>query len=198
MKTRKAILFFGSALMFVALTLYGCKKDKTYTIYGPLIENGYVESGSFTPDSWYHPPDQEDFNFGWTDRESFSPSKSLSISTSVSHPSNFVYWAQTISVNIPHGETVRLFVKIKCNLTGEGAAIAIRGDDTVSPSGSGERFATSQDWLQIRGTSDWREWPMALYDIENTIQSITVYLLYLPNTTGEVYFDNIELNVLYK
>lgn len=198
MNTKKFNLLFATILMLALIMLNGCSKDESQEFYGPLLTNGNVELGSSTPESWNYATSEQGFNFSWTSLESFSSSHSLAISTSVSHP-NIAVWSQTISWNIPCGYQVVLKAKIKCNLTGEGVAIAMRGDDTVTPSGSAEEFASTQTVFAISGTSDWKDWYIATSsNLSNTIKSITVYLIYLANTTGEVYFDDIELKATYK
>jgi hypothetical protein len=198
MKTQIIYLFFATILMLASIMLNGCSKDESQEFYGPLLTNGNVESGSSTPDGWNYATSEQGFNFNWTSLESFSPSHSLGISTSVSH-ANIAAWIQTISKNLPCGHRVVLKAKIKCNLTGDGVAVVMRGDDTVTPSGSAEEFASTQTMFTINGTSDWKDWYIATSsNLSNTIKSITAYLIYLPNTTGEVYFDDIELKATYK
>lgn len=197
MRIQKIIQFPSIVLILGVITLCGCKKEETYISHGHLITNGNVESGTLTPNGWYHTLDQEDFNFSWTDLESSSPTKSLSISTSFGHL-NFVTWSQTISNDLPLGHKLTLKAKIKCNLTGDGVAIVIRGDDTVLPSGVAELFESTQNRFSISGTNDWHDWAIMSSALSNTIKSITVYLLYLPATKGEVYFDDIDLYATYK
>ena len=45
----------------------------------------------------------------------------------------------------------------------------------------------------ITGTFDWKEQSIKMTKVGENIKSLTVYLVYLPNTTGEVYFDDISL-----
>jgi hypothetical protein len=85
-------------------------------------------------------------------------------------------------------------VKIKSKLEGTGASIAIRGDDTFPPSGSAEQFVTTQAITPISGTFAWTEYTIKLDDVETATRSLTVYLMILPNTTGEAYFDDVSLS----
>ena len=77
---------------------------------------------------------------------------------------------------------------------GEGVAIAIRTDDTVTPKGYAEAFVTTQGTAQISGSMGWREYSVTLNQVPLTAESITVYLIYLPGTTGTVYLDDISLS----
>ncbi len=198
METQKFYLFFTTILILASIMVNGCSKDESQEFYGPLLKNGNLESGSSTPDGWNYATTEQGFNFTWTNLESYSPSHSLGISTSVSH-ANIATWTQTISENLPFGHQMVLKTKIKCNLIGDGVAIVIQGDETVTPSGSAEEYASTQTMFKISGTADWRDWAIATSsNLNNTIKSITVYLIYLPNTTGEVYFDDIELKATYK
>jgi len=84
-------------------------------------------------------------------------------------------------------------VKIKSNLTGDGVSVAIRGDNTTQPTGTGEQFVTTQGTSTISDTFDWTDYSIKLSNVDASTKSLTVYLNYLPNTTGEVYFDDISL-----
>lgn len=100
---------------------------------------------------------------------------------------------QTLNTDIPTGKSLTLRVRIKGQLEGDGVSIAIRGDDTSNISGVGEQFATTQGPSPISGTFNWTEYGLNLDTIEPNIKSLTVYLIYLPNTTGTVYFDDVSL-----
>jgi hypothetical protein len=174
-----------------SIALFGCDDDEG--VHGQLIVNGDVETGSMVPNSWWSNSGQNKYEVTWTDQESFSASKSLKISAQSADPVEFAFWAQTISVNIPTGKTVKLTVKVKGTLSGQGVSIAIRGDNTPQPSGSGEQFATTQGITPISGSFDWMDHSVQLPGIDANTQSLTIYLIYLSNTTGEVYFDDVSL-----
>lgn len=160
---------------------------------GQLLGNSNVEIGSTTPNNWFFSTAQGKYNVTWTDKESFSPNKSLQISIQSPESTDFAFWGQTINTNLPTGNSVTLKVKIKGNLTGTGISIAIRGDDTVQAAGTGEQFVTTQGTSPISGTFDWTDYSIKLDNVDPGTQSLTVYLVFLPNTTGEVYFDDIIL-----
>jgi len=189
MKTRIIIQIPSILLMLTLFTFFGCKKEEVQT--GQLIINGNVELGTETPDNWRHSTDQEDFNVIWTDQVSFSPVKSLEISNQVTDPIKFAFWGQSISSNLPYGKAITLKVKIKCNLKGSGLSIAIRGDDT---NGNPEQFITTEGTRTISGTFDWTEYRIMLSNVDASTKIISVFLTYLPNTTGEVFFDDITLS----
>lgn len=182
-------------LLIVAISiLNSCKKDNVQPDQtGQLAINGSVEKGSARPEGWTFDNGQNKYEVVWTNQESFSPTRSLKISTKVADASSFSFWAQTISDSLPTGKSVTLKVKIKSNLTGQGSAIALRGDNALDLSGSAEQFATTAGSISITGVFDWKEYKVKLDKVEATTFSLSVFLLYLPNTTGEVYFDDIEL-----
>ena len=191
MKAQKLNLLF---LMFLApgIVLFnGCSEDEAQP--GQLLTNNDVEAGSGRPNNWWNHTGEDKYNVDWADQESFSGSRSLAISTQTADSADFAFWAQTISTNLPRGRDVTLNVKIKSNLIGEGVSIAIRGDDAVQPTGRAEQFATTQDTSPISGSFDWAEYSVRLANVDASTQSLTVYLIYLESTTGEVYFDDISL-----
>ncbi len=176
---------------FAIFLLDSCDKEDVHP--GQLINNSDVETGSATPNSWWFSTGQEKYTVSWTDTESFSPSKSLKISNQTLESTEFAFWAQTISTHLPTGKSVTLNLKVKGNMTGTGISIVIRGDNTVQPEGAGEQFVTTQGTSPISGTFDWTDYSIKLGNVEASTQSLTVYLVYLPDTTGEVYFDDISL-----
>lgn len=76
---------------------------------------------------------------------------------------------------------------------GQGVSLVIRGDDSPRPAGFAEVFATTQGTTTISGSSGWEEWAVTLDRLPTGIQSVTVYLVFLPGTTGTVRFDAVEL-----
>jgi hypothetical protein len=188
-------LKFSKLVVAVTLFLiifYACeKKDDPQE----LLANGNVESGLGVPNAWVQAPTQTEFTLAWTDQESSSPENSLLISRNTLNITEFSYWCQTIYDNIPIGKTVTLKVKIKGNLTGDGVSIAIRGDDESAPVQfvTTEYFPKNPGSFNITGTFDWKEYSIQLPKIDTSVKSLLVYLIYLPNTTGNVYFDDISL-----
>lgn len=181
-------------LLLMPLLFIGCKKDDIQEASAnELLSNGDLEIGSGTPNGWFGNGPCPNTELSWTDEEAFSPSKSLKISNSTLESSCFSFWGQTFNTDIPTGKSLSLRVRIKGQLEGQGVSIAIRADDTPQVQGTGEQFATTQGTSPISGTFNWTEFSIGLGTVESNIQSITVYLVYLPNTTGTVYFDDVSL-----
>jgi hypothetical protein len=79
-------------------------------------------------------------------------------------------------------------------LSGPGVSLAIRGDDTTSLNGSGaEQFSATEGKISISGTFDWKEYQVKMVNVKADIKSLTVFLIYMPGTQGEVYFDDVSL-----
>jgi len=192
MKSKLLLLIVGIFVaLLIAFTLQSCSKDDVQPVQ--IISNEDVETGSTTPNGWWFSSGLNNYNVTWTEEQSFSPKKSLKMSTQTLNSDNFAFWAQTITTNIPVGKDVTLKVKVKSNLVGEGISIVIRGDDSTYPDGSAEQFKTTQGTFPISGTFDWKEQSTRMTKVGENIKSLTVYLVYLPNTAGEVYFDDISL-----
>ena len=191
MNSQMVNLQFLIFLAFGIFLITGCSEDEIES--RQLIKNGDVETGSITPNNWWNGKGSDTFLLNWSNQESFSGNKSLRISAQTADTEEIAVWAQTISTDLPSGMDVTLRAKIKGDLSGEGVSIVIRGDDTVELSGRAEQFATSQQTSPISGNFEWSEFSIKLADIDATTKSLTVYLIFLENTTGEVYFDDISL-----
>jgi len=85
------------------------------------------------------------------------------------------------------------FVKLK-ELEGDGLAIVVRGD-TDDANATAEWFHTTQSKVLITGTHDWMEYTLTTDDIiPASITRLTVYIVYLTNTSGSAWVDDISLN----
>jgi len=169
-----------------------CKEEDEPTIN--LLQNSDIEEGSNRPSDWLLPPnsDQQPFDLSWSDEEAFSPQKALKISNDTENePEDFSFWAQVVRQNIPHNRDVTLRTMIKSNLSGQGVSIAIRTDSKDSRL----QFATTQDSISITGNFDWTEYSIKLENVDAETATILIFLLYLEETTGEVYFDDVTLTV---
>jgi len=173
--------------MLLMTILTSCEKKDNQS---ELIVNGNVESGLGVPNDWWPSAEKDNFNLMWTEEYSFSPKKSLMISRQTKSATDFTYWTQVIYNNIPIGKTVTLKVKIKGNLTGDGISIAIRSDSDTEML----QFVSSENISRIGGTFDWSEYSIQMPKIDVSTESLLIFLVYLPNTTGEVYFDDISLS----
>ena len=159
-----------------------------------LLQNTNVEDGTTDPLYWNYGqtgtcPDE------WATTHYRSSSHSLKVSCATSDSGNWGYWCQVVTDNLPIGSKPILKAYIKTDsLNGEGASIAIRGDDTTTPEGYAEVFTSTGDSIPIQGTMDWTLFSIQLNEVvPSDIESITVYLILLPNTSGDVYFDDITL-----
>ena len=200
MKTNFFILF--SAILLVT---FSCKNEDDDggpitpdpEPSGPIVVNntGFEDFPGGWPDGWWHR--NEPYTVEWTDEESFSGTYSVTIQSDTLID-DFNFWGQTITENIQVGRKLRLRVNVKTvNVEGEGASIVIRGDTTPTPEGSAELFISTQGDVFIGGTHNWKEYSVELEDtIPASIRSITVYMVLLPYTTGQIYFDDIILEYI--
>jgi hypothetical protein len=159
-----------------------------------LLANGDVEHGTTTPDDWWLGSSGEGYAWDWSTTHSVSPDHSLEVRRTAGPAETFAYWAQTVPVQNLAGTRLTLTASVKTvDVNGPGVAIAIRGDDTAVPSGMAEAFATTQGRVALSGTEDWMTVTVGLEEFPAGIQSVTVYLIHLTNSSGTVYFDDITL-----
>lgn len=131
-----------------------------------------------------------DFIFVRTSEESASQTHSLKISKTSQDPESYAYWAQNIDENLPVNKKLTLSAKIKCaNLNGRGVSIVIRCDNNYTQ----VQFATTELSTTISGTTDWKQYSVSIDALNPVVDNIIVYLIYLNNTSGTVYFDDIHL-----
>jgi hypothetical protein len=178
------------AALFVML-LCGCNDDPKPPT--ELLVNVDIESGGTLPNGWL---DMEEtvYTTEWTTEEASSGIRSLKISATESDDTNFALWYQHYAGVIPVDKDLVLSVRIKGNnVSGEGIAIAIRGNDGISLDAA--QFSTTQGTINITGNFDWTTYQVRLNKLQKDIKSITVYLMLLNNTTGTVYFDDASLMV---
>lgn len=188
-------IFQITLLNLIVILLSSCSSNEVKPEIKPkeLLVNGSVEIGSLAPNSWWNSNGNGKYDLSWSEEESFTPKKSLKISSKIEVTTSFAFWAQTISTNLPTGKSVTLKVKAKGNLTGQGISFAIRGDDATSVNGYAKQFATTQGTSPISGTFNWTEYSVKLNNVDASLESITIYVIFLNNTFGDVYFDDISL-----
>lgn len=206
-------LLFGAIVFILVITLLsGCGKKEPYVYKGvELLKNGDLEEedpGTNFPKGWDKGGQAGlDENKKWikasdeqlaqikyiVDEE--AGNNYIKIKTDITaDENNFIYAYQAYEDNMPSGKQLKLTARVKTEgLTGEGAAIAIScigaGTD-----GAASQFATTQGKIQITGTQDWTTYTVELTErVRSDIKIIVVYLLYLPETTGTVYFDDVSL-----
>jgi hypothetical protein len=178
-------------ISMIAIVLFSCgkKSDPAPLV---LLTNLDMEQGTSQPTAW--------FNFAgnggattWTTEQSVSPKHSLKISNDVAYSQNIALWSQTYQGAMPVGKDLVLAVKIKGNLIGSGVSIALRADETTTIQSAAKQFSSTEGVTPIGGNFDWTAYQVKLVGLQSSIKSITVYFIYLPNTTGTVYFDDATL-----
>ena len=99
------------------------------------------------------------------------------------------------SPTIPTGAKLTLKAKIKTvNLQGKGVSLAMIGYQSFRNDVK-TVFSTSTEKTPITGTSEFKEYTATLDQYPGNIDYISIYLFYLPKTTGVAYFDDITLTV---
>lgn len=180
--------------IFIVGLLFSCQSLNRYPDKeGVLLRNGSLENGFGTPIGWWKVTNQN--RTEWSKNQSYTADRSIAIK-SLKAKDEFSFWAQTIKADSILGKTPILKVFIKAEeLAGQGAAIAIRCDDTLKPDGNAEIFSTTQNRIKIIGNTDWMEYSVQLNtNISDDIKSVTIYLILLPESSGTVYFDEISLS----
>lgn len=187
--------------LFLILCL-SCDKDAATVIEEPILisaitmENaGFEKDPMGWPSDWWHKT--EPYEVRWDSDQAYDGDGSVAIESDTL-VDGFNFWGQTMAQNVQTGRKLRLRVKVKLDqVRGEGVSIVIRGDDTFSPEGNAEAFVTTQGTVYISGTHNWQEYQVTqLENMPESINSITVYLVLLPNTTGTVWFDEVKLEYL--
>ncbi|MGE0589796.1 MAG: hypothetical protein AB7O48_14560 [Cyclobacteriaceae bacterium] len=176
-------------LIVCVVVLLSCYKDGVDP--GQLIKNVDVETGSLVPSEW-RMLGGDNHIVQLTEQESVSPVRSLEISLDTPDPDFSGYWYQYICDEIPVGKALTLWVMVKGrDITGDGINLVIAGQKKSSF--SYDNLARSYDEGPITGTFDWTKYEVKLEKVDEDIACLAVFLQYLPNTTGTVYFDDIYL-----
>ncbi|MEO1448870.1 MAG: hypothetical protein AAFV07_05040 [Bacteroidota bacterium] len=161
-----------------------------------LLGNVSVEEGDSLPNFWVYSEGDSTVMLDnlWTSEESFEGLRALKISRSGDVLAHYT-WRQTLVNRIQRDRPLLLKVMIKTeNLTEPGAALLIRGDNTDEPKGAAEQSASTQGKLDIMATQDWTEYSLRVPEgLGRGLESLSVYLVMLPETNGTVYFDQMTL-----
>ena len=182
-------------LLLAFLLVSACKKEEKTSeeIVIPMQLLGDTNLEFLQGHFWYsyYPPAAGGFFVGRIDTVSFSPTHSFMISRTTPDSVNFAYYAQIYFLQIPVGDDLTLKAYIKgVNLEGEGASILIGcNDENNAP----VQYEGTEGNISITGTFDWTPYTIDLIDLKSNVKTIYVFLIYLPNTTGKVYFDDITL-----
>ena len=193
MKTVRLLLFlFSFAGLFGA-----CKKEEAQP-QAPLIANGDIEqqfAGWLFSYDGQHPSNPNGYAYGFTAEAASSPTYSLKLNCNqVKNDTAFSYYGQQkiTTTNIPVGAKLTLKARIKTvDIKGKGLSLAIRGDKVDQP----VFFVSTEGKTLINGTKDFTEYTVTLDSYPGGIDNLLIFLLYLPQTTGAVYFDDISLTV---
>jgi hypothetical protein len=179
--------FLMSFMLFL-----GCSKDDPKPASTEMLVNGNIEAGSSTPNSWFNGHPDSGIPTVWTTDVYASASHAIKISqATVLDAADYASLGQTFSGVIPVNKDLTLSAKIKGdNLTGTGVAIAIRTDGASTPN---LQFISTEGSTSITGTFNWSTYNVKLVNVSSDTKYIIVYLIYLQNTTGIVYFDDVSL-----
>jgi hypothetical protein len=176
-------------IILISISFLSCSKDDDT---GQLLNDPSLNlsDGKIFPDSWYYWQNQSKHEFFWSPKETSSRDFYLAIATDSLDAVNFSYFNQAVFTPLPKGKQLILRARIKAeNMAGEGASIAIRCD---GPNGM-VAFSSSQDNTKIDGSFEWKEFSVVLDKVPDETNAIQVFLVYLPSTTGKVYFDDVTL-----
>ena len=188
-------------LLLMSFIFFACadpaEPPMTEPVFEQLLLNGSVELGTGAPDHWRTVDiSSGDYEFDWVDGDGWDGSRSLAIRASPNAQSG-AFWAQSVAVSDLKGVLLRLTAFVKVNdISGPGVGIAVRGDDTSLNNGSGEAFATTQGLERITGTRGWQRTRVGLTGVPDEVDEITVFLIQLPGSSGEVLFDDISLSIV--
>jgi hypothetical protein len=185
-------------LSFTTLALSACGSDQVTGIDAPpvpILQNGSFEDGGDLPYHWSRGgPGFGGSILSYDADGAWEGDRCVSISRATSSTELFTYWSQTMRIDDFRG-ALELRARVRTELSGQGVSIAIRADDKPRPTGSdyAEAFATTEGTVPISGSAGWTEHSVRLDALPSGMKSVTVYLVYLPGTTGSVSFDAIEL-----
>ena len=182
--------------VFLLLLFISCNEEEDQTI-SQLLANTDIEQGSVAPAGWItNQLDGSGLEFIWNEQEASSGSRSLQIQKISDETEVWGYWAQIFQGDIPHGKNIELSAMIKGNdIQGTGISISVRADREGLASSEGQ-FVTTQGTIPINGTFDWKNERIVLNDLKPDVSRILVFLIYLQETTGEIYFDDVTLSVV--
>jgi len=170
--------------------LFACSKTEVKPPV-QLFTNTNVDAGTNTPTGWWLNGNGTTAVFIWSNQVAFSGTHALEIAcaSAITAPA---YWGQSVTQNIPFGRNLTLTVRVKGNLSGDGAAVAIACLNATSTT-QAQQFSTSQGSSSMSGNFDWTSYTAKLAGVHNDISEIRVYLMMLPGGSGQVYFDDISL-----
>ncbi|RPA67101.1 hypothetical protein EF405_16670 [Cyclobacteriaceae bacterium YHN15] len=186
-------------VLFVPFALISCKEDEApiaaYKTGDQLLINPNFESQTTAAQGWFFLKTGGDYLGNLNSDEFYSPSRSVAIINESPVENNFAYWSQSYTMETPAAKALEFSAYIKGkDIEGDGIAIALGTyDDQNSPNAI--QFVSSQSNRLIKGTFDWTKYSVELNNIRPETKRITVFLIMIPKTKGEVYFDDAFLRV---
>lgn len=188
--------FLTLSVISICLVLDSCKKNESEPETA-LVKNGNVEQ-KFEGWNFFDTSisgGSSAYAMGFTDEAASSPRYSLKINCNEARSDTaFSYFGQhnISTAGIPIGAKITLKAKVKTvDIKGEGISIALRGDKARKI----VFFETTENKAKITGTKDFTEYTATLNSYPGDIDDLMIFLVYLPGTTGQVYFDDISLTI---
>lgn len=174
----------------IAVALFSCDKNDP----DPGIDitlNGDMETGATYPIGWGFAPGLVAGHSSYWSTDPVS-SGSRSIGISASGPINsFCHWNQyygNADKNFS-GKSLTFSIKVRgIDLKGQGVSIAMRAD---APSGN--EFVSTEGRQLILGSFDWTTYEVSIPVVPDDATGVYIFLIFLPNSTGSVYFDDASL-----
>ncbi|GAB3549995.1 hypothetical protein [Spirosoma fluminis] len=106
----------------------------------------------------------------------------------------YCYWAYSFSppTSLRVGRSLTLKARVRLDqVQGNGVSLVLRGDRKGQ---TAVLIASTEGQIPMKGTADFAEYSVTLpYTIG--VESLIIYLLMMPNTTGAATFTNISLSV---
>lgn len=190
-------------IAFILFFTFACSFDDEVRMYVSLDSNGDMEEVDPVNSSYalgwslraenFNPPNN--YTYRRTDKYAASGSYSAMLKADeVDSPDEFWYLIQEIDIqDIPLGAELTLRIKVKTvNLQGKGFEVAMYGQHEFEPH-SGIYRSSYEVTKQVSGDNDWEEYVMQIPAFPSNLRNLNVLLILSPNTTGEVYFDDLKL-----
>ena len=204
-------------MMLIMILFFGCDRTLDLVIPEPeptesesepevdvssILNNGDVELGNDQPDSWL--PfiwGSNNYEMSWTTEDFHSSSHSLKMSLDTSKFANsHACWLQHLNLDAPPSNDFTITAHIKTeNVVGDGVGFFVRfgRNRDLIPGAEADVFYADPNAVPISGTKDWDECShsVAVSDVPPDTDCMQVFLIFLPKSTGTVYFDDITLNI---
>ncbi|MFK7923962.1 MAG: hypothetical protein AB8H47_18530 [Bacteroidia bacterium] len=176
-------------ILLAILFLSACQPDPV--LEPDLLNNNDFEASDNDYSGWF--ANNSAGTVAISRQESRSGKQSILLS-SLASGNNFSFIAQEFSTfEVERKLKLSAYIKLK-EVEGEGLSIVVRGD-TPLPNVNAEWFYTTQGKVQISGTHKWTEYTLITDDIiPANITRLTVYVVYLANTSGSAWVDDISLD----